>query len=1205
MAVTPRVEVECHSRGRPPCRPARNLCPARKCDFAVLVSLEIAGLTKIRTGRRGGRPRFPTPDLWQHGRMNLPARFAWRSALRRACFVFLLAIVPSVPGSVRAAQASPPGAGCGRSRGAVVVTVAPGGGGGRAGLQAGDVVCSWIFEPGRTDALLPRKGMIDLPFDLDEVELELAPQGLVRLAIRRSGKPLELEMSRADWRLETRPWLAPADLAGWKEAKRLADSEGDAGPVESIARLRRLAAAALRQGNRRLTAWFDLAAARQAQGAGRFDDASAAAAAAESEGTRGKDFIVVAKGARLQARIFAQKRDSAGQERALLRALDARRKVVPDGLGIAGLLNDLGSAAGRRGDLVASEAFLKEALAIGLRLAPEGMDVASSLNNLGVARELRGDLASAADLDARALEIKEKLVPESLALERSVSNLGNVLFRRGDFEEAERLHRRSLAMLEKLAPVSLAIAGTWQNLGILLRSRGDLGGAEEFHRRALALQEELAPGTLDVAYSLTNVAGIAEARGDFDLAEELYRRALAIEEVLSPGSLDVALTLNNLGVVAGDRGDSEGATKLYEAALVIRERQAPDSLEVSITLDNLGQVAGGNGELERAANLHTRALAIAERVAPQGIDRAASLEALGNVYFATGDLAAAEKRHQDAATLLHRLGPGTLAEADSLHSLSRVHLRQGRVGEGRDELCEALSSLESARVRFGGTDDSRSGVFARYADWYREAIDLDSELGHVAPAFFWLERSRARGLLALLGERDLVLSKDADPNLLRERKLVDADYDAAQSKRAELTADDAEGLAAADTELAAIRRKRDDAARRLRVASPRLASLVLPEPFDLEEARRHLDPGTLLLAYSLGESGGRLFAIDGDGGAREVFRLDAPRRSLETQVARFRLSIRRLAEDPSDLGRENVRTLALSLSRRILGPAARRIAKAARILIVPDGPLHLLPWAALADPSSTGFRWLVETKPVHSIVSMTVYAELTRLRTERPGERTTVAFGDPVYPEGAAGRFRSRLILDPLPGTRAEVEAIRSLAPASTIARLGADATEENAMEVGPGASVLHFACHGIIDERFPLDSALALTLSRDPPAAGAGRQAGNGFLQAWEIFERMRIDADLVTLSACETGTGRSLEGEGLVGLVRAFEYAGAKSVLATLWGVSDESTAILMEDFYRRWRGGLPKDEALRQAQAALLNGPYPDPFHWAGFELIGDWR
>jgi CHAT domain-containing protein len=203
-----------------------------------------------------------------------------------------------------------------------------------------------------------------------------------------------------------------------------------------------------------------------------------------------------------------------------------------------------------------------------------------------------------------------------------------------------------------------------------------------------------------------------------------------------------------------------------------------------------------------------------------------------------------------------------------------------------------------------------------------------------------------------------------------------------------------------------------------------------------------------------------------------------------------------------------------------------------------------------------------------------------------------VAFGDPRIPIGKAAVERSanaelRLATERgftfgrLPFSRREVEGIAALYPAHSQTYLGADATEERAKVIGKGVRYIHFATHGLLDERFPLNSAIVLTI---PERVEEGKE--NGLLQAWEIFEQVRLDADLVTLSACNTGLGQELSGEGLIGLTRAFQYAGARSVLASLWTVDDFRTMQLMEKFYAELKAGKTKDEALRQAQISLLH-------------------
>jgi CHAT domain-containing protein len=219
-----------------------------------------------------------------------------------------------------------------------------------------------------------------------------------------------------------------------------------------------------------------------------------------------------------------------------------------------------------------------------------------------------------------------------------------------------------------------------------------------------------------------------------------------------------------------------------------------------------------------------------------------------------------------------------------------------------------------------------------------------------------------------------------------------------------------------------------------------------------------------------------------------------------------------------------------------------------------------------------------------------------------------VGLGDPAF-AGSAGAadedaaatraLKVGLRLGPLPAARRELEALRSLAPEQARIWLGADATEERAKTVGRDAQVLHFATHGFADEQFPLESGLALAT---PPAGDKDRD--NGILQAWEIFESLRLDASLVTLSACQTGLGKELAGEGLLGLTWAFQYAGARSVLASLWEVDDAATAELMRLFYGHIGRGVPKAEALRLAQVELLRRrPTAAPYFWAAFQLMGE--
>jgi CHAT domain-containing protein len=209
-----------------------------------------------------------------------------------------------------------------------------------------------------------------------------------------------------------------------------------------------------------------------------------------------------------------------------------------------------------------------------------------------------------------------------------------------------------------------------------------------------------------------------------------------------------------------------------------------------------------------------------------------------------------------------------------------------------------------------------------------------------------------------------------------------------------------------------------------------------------------------------------------------------------------------------------------------------------------------------------------------------------------------VIFGDPRNPRDLEGRP-----LPPLPATLAESRALARLFPGAR-AFLGEDATEEALKAAGRSARYLHVASHAVVDEHLPLESFLALSAPRPGEEPRSGQD--NGRLQAWEVFEQLRLDADLVTLSSCGSASGQAPAGEGVLSLARAFQYAGARSVVASLWDIPDRSTALLMQRFYAGLARGLDKDEALRRAQLALLRRPETShPFYWAAHQLIGDWR
>jgi CHAT domain-containing protein/tetratricopeptide (TPR) repeat protein len=1055
-----------------------------------------------------------------------------------------------------------------------------------AGLRAGDMLLAWERQASPPGHPEPARGSLATPFDLDDVEREQAPRGAVTFSGLRDAQPLRVTLSPDEWRLTARPRFDAAGLEAYENGRRLAGrGEHEAALSTWLEAARALAT----RGDPAGSAWLVYRAALHAAGVkGQEQRSEAALRTLWREGSAPDGVLArvrvhgaVALGAALEKR---GELESAARwyEEALARVRERGAPTLVE----ARVLVRLGDVAQQRGDLDAADGHFRSALAIAEAQAPASLVAALVFARQGIGAAMRGrDLDAAEAQLRRALDIQERLAPRGEGAASSLANLGTVANMRGDFRAAEGFYGRALAARERRTPQGLELAPILNNLGIVAQQRGDLAAAAAYYRRALELREKLAPGSPGVAANLGNLGTVELTRGDLAAAEQHVRRALALREPLAPESLGVAFGLDTLGTIALRRGDVATAEEHVRRALAIKEKAAPDGYEVAHSLRSLAEVRRQRGDLASAAEHLRRSAAILERLASGGTEAADTAYAQGEVAFAGGHLAAAEAHFRRALEIRRDLAPGSADEAEACERLAAVERRQGAADRALVHYRCALDALDGQRGRVGGSDEVQARFGARYARFYQDALALLVKRGRAEEAFHVLERYRARGLLALLAERDLVFSADVPPELDRARRVANVEYDRALARLADPKAGPLErrreALERARIEQAAV-------AEKIRAASPRLGALQYPRPLDLDGGRSALDAGTLLLSYSIGERASHLFAVGPGPGDFSVAVLDVRRLGLRRQVEEFR----RLLERPSPRTGA-LRLAAQRLSRVILAPVAGQIRRAERLLVLPDGPLHLVPFSALADPSaSPRFRYLVEAKPVSVAASLTVFAELAKGRRTLAPARL-VAFGAPDY---SAARPEA---WPPLPASRTEVEALARLYGGSSRIHLGAGATEESAKAVGKDASLLHFACHGLADPDAPLESSLVLTL---PDRLDRGPD--NGLLQAWEVFEQMRIDADLVTLSACRTALGRAADGEGILGLTRAFQYAGARSVLASLWQVGDDASASLMLDFYARLKGGRSKDDALRAAQVRMLRRPTSrHPSHWAAFQIIGD--
>ena len=961
--------------------------------------------------------------------------------------------------------------------------------------------------------------------------------------------------------------------------------------------------------------------------------------------------------------------------RNLRESLELKQRLAPDSLTVAAALTNLGGIEIKRNSALAEDLFL-QALLIRERLAPAGTEMADNLQALGLLASQKGDRARAEDYQKRALMNRERAKPESLEVANDLNNLGVLVRDRGDLDEAESLHFRALAILEKKAPSSLQMAGTLANIGAIVWTRGENRLAEDYYLRSLHLREKLAPGSIQVAKSLRMLGEIYRSRGHLDLAERFFRQALAISNRVAPESMDTAELWSTIGVVTWLRGDLDAAIECYRRAFSSLSQIAPKSREAASLLNKLGALELERGELDAASKQFTNALEIAEASFLVSPTSASILHNLGAVAQLRGELDAAEKFYRRANATLDKIADSSVSEALNLLHLGEIEKARGHRQPSRKLLNEALLMIRSyapgsaneASVLFAlgelshesgdapgsityyqqaiGTLDRQigrigaipeAGIYfsSRHLSHYKKAIRTFLDYGFNEEAFHTFERYRARGLLKAMGERELLSQKPVSPELEETRQNLLYQYDKAQEALLAGTEGSSE-VAHAVERIQAIKAEYEQIISEILRQSSRSGPSRELLPLDLPNVQQALDPGTTLLAFNVGDQGTDLFVLSREEPLR-VIRLSLGIAQISQRID----LLRQLTAEVRSMSRVDASrrilldSVAASLFSDLLAPVAASIERSERLFVIPDGPLHRLPWNSLISTQEEGGkrRFLIEWKPIHIVLSGTLFDELKQLRQRavKTAESATpylVAFGSPAYPSKPAAsnsdtdhvdvRFTQDLQRGSTPSSliasRAEVERIVALYPGTAMKYLDSEATEENALSVPRQTRIVHFAAHASVDERFPFNSGIILTL---PESLGMGQ--ANGFVQAWEIVERLRLDAELVVLSACESGLGKDLGGEGLIGLTRAFQYAGARSVLASLWKISDRTTAELMVRFYKHLKAGKTKDEALRAAQIELIHGPIEitnekgevekvdasAPYYWAAFQLYGDWQ
>ncbi len=822
---------------------------------------------------------------------------------------------------------------------------------------------------------------------------------------------------------------------------------------------------------------------------------------------------------------------------------------------------------------------------------------------------------------------------------KTLTFLGRTLFFRYQLREALEAYQEALPLARQAGDRRLE-TNLYHNLGHTHQQLGEVSPAIDAYSRARELWLAIDDPSRNLGHTLHNLGVLYRSLGELRVALDYFEQAEELKSELGQ-TANLAVTLEQMGQLYSEQGDLELAAESHLRALA-RWRQTEDRQREAITLSSLAQVHAKAGHREAALATYQQVVETLHQLGDRR-EEAKALRHLGSTYTQLNEPDKAVEALRRAVTL-HRQVGDVFKESQTLTSLARAERRRG-------DLAVALAAIEAALAGFDSVrgkavrPDLRASFFATVAPAYELHVDLLMDLhqlrpaaGHDAEALAASERGRARSLVEVLAGAGL--KGKPDPEILEHKRRLAERINRRERERQELRAS-----AASDERIEAVEKQlRQEREQLLWVREGiRARSPPVPRPLATAEIRRQLlDDDTLLLEYMLGEERSFLWSLTSESLAGVEL---PPRREVESMA---REAYRRLLKSSRRESLTETRAALCELSRTLLAPVAGRLTRR-RLLIVADGALLYIPFAALPKPQTASFYSppsggsprrparaledcasappLVVDHEVTNLPSATMLAVLRRETAGRkPAAGQLAVVADPVFttddrrvgippvtaslPPAAGWKSiqlrRSAagvgLRFERLPFSRREAESIIAALPAGeSFGALDFAASKETVRGgLLAGYRIVHFATHGILNNEHPELSGIVLSL------VGEDGSERDGFLRAHEIYD-LDLPAELVVLSACRTALGKEIRGEGLVGLTQSFLHAGAARVLVSLWSVGDHSTAELMSRFYRHlFAERLRPAAALRQAQVGMWrDSNWRAPYHWAGFVLQGEPR
>jgi CHAT domain-containing protein len=935
-------------------------------------------------------------------------------------------------------------------------------------------------------------------------------------------------------------------------------------------------------------------------------------------------------------------------EKALSLARESRDNLLQSDIG-----SDLGIAqtlvSDREEAFDMAQGYCQKALDLARQEAAD-RQLARALNCLGEAAYHRQRPDQALDFYRKAQALWDRLGdPRGQA--ETLRFQGYVYSDLSRFELAQSCYERARSLWISLGDKRQQAITLVADARLRLR-RGEYQEALKGFDNALTLLQPMG----DAVWEGSSLAGMARAYRDMAENRSALKYLDRALRLFQTGGLNAnaAGTLAALGETYLALGDDGSALKQFDRALALADARGIQYWKAK-ALQSIGTVYLVRHQAREAAQYLERSLTVQESLdAAYPRLRARTRADLAEAHGVLGEHSVALKYFNEAIELSRTAGD-RVTEARGLFGLARVSVALNDLAAARRYIEHALDVAESLRTEVENSD-LRASYFASIYQWHELHIDVMMQLNKTHPtaglavhAFEASERARARSLLESLAEAKVDLRAGVEPDLLKREQVLKAAFDD-WAKRERSSTTKSVSKAEAETlaeEYRDLEYRYNQVQAEIRSRRQRLAAFVRPQPVNLKGIQTQLlDAGTLLLEYSLGEERSYLWLVSNsdhisyelppraaiERAARRVYELLTARLTLTGDGQERR---RRAEQADTEYWQE-----AAVLSEMLLGPIAKKIV-GKRLLLVTDGALQSLPFAALPVPGNRDKS--VPMVAAHEIVNLPSATVLAALRLEMVGKKqpskTVAVLADPVFEfddprllavGDAAERIAKQrratttvadsnavqtqalrdagvmrdgtLTITRLISSRAEADDIVSTAPdGMTLKALGFDASRATAMSPELAEyRIVHFATHGVLNNEDPGLSGIILSMFDKQ-----GRPQ-DGFLRLHDIYG-LKLPAELVVLSACNTALGKPVRGEGLVGMVRGFMYAGAKRIVASYWKVDDEATGQLMGRFYLELlREHRSPAAALRQAQLAMLqHDRWQPPFYWAAFALQGEWR